>query len=235
MGRVITLMPRLAAVAEFVLPGLPMADIGTDHAYLPAHLVEAGKVPWAIAADVIRGPLEQARSTVEAAGVGDRVQLRMGNGLRVLEPGEVATATICGMGGLTINEILTAGPLAGLRRLVLQPNLAEDEVRGWLAEHGWRLVDETLAAEGRHIYVVLVAEPGAMQLSPEERFISPLLRKRGGPLLARYVQVWLERSRTALVGAQRASRPGGQARIEFLTRRIAFLEEVMRDVDADHR
>ncbi|MFO7172150.1 MAG: class I SAM-dependent methyltransferase [Bacillota bacterium] len=157
----VSLPPRLQAVARWVLPGAPVADIGTDHGRLPVYLVQQGQVPRAVASDRLPGPLAAARRTVAAAGVADRVDLRLADGLAALQPGEVATVVVAGMGGLLMLKILAGRPeaLRGVRRLVLQPNTDVEEVRRWLHAHGWRLVAEELAEDGGRFYVVLVAEP----------------------------------------------------------------------------
>lgn len=231
----IILSPRLAAAAAYVRPGQPLADIGTDHAYLPAHLVEAGAVPRAIAADVLPGPLEAARTTVQEAGLTQNIELRLGNGLKVLRPGEVATVTICGMGGPLIADILEAGPLAGVERLVLQPMGGEETLRRWLMEHGWYIIDETLVEDGGRIYVVMAAEPGHMDLTWAEAFLGPHLLKKRGPLLTRYAAIFLEQARRAYEGAGRSDRPEAQARRRELQIRINLLEEVIRDAERHHR
>lgn len=205
-----------------------LADIGTDHAYLPAHLVQTGRIPRAIAGDILPGPLEAARATVTGAGLTGRVELRLGPGLRILAPGEATCATICGMGGPLIAEILSDGPTEGLRRLILQPMAGEEHVRRWLAGHGWRLTAEELVADGGRIYIILVAEPGTMRLTEAELLVGPLLRAQGGPLLARYVQLQLEQARRALQGARRSRRPEGQERAAELEHRIRLLEEVLQ-------
>lgn len=225
----IRLSPRLAAVAGHVPVGMALADIGTDHGYLPAYLVAAGRVPRAVAADVQAGPLEVARQTVAGAGLSDRIDLRLGNGLRVLQPGEAACITICGMGGPLICEILAAGPLEGVRRLVLQPMGGEEHVRAWLAGHGWRLTDEELVADGGRIYAVLVAEPGAMTLTETERLVGPFLLQAGGPLFTAHVSALLAQARQAYAGAQRSDRPVARERAQGLAERIALLEEVVRN------
>lgn len=230
---VIQLSPRLAAVAGFVLPGGVLADIGTDHGYLPAALIQAGTIPRAIAADILPGPLDAARTTVQAEGLEGRVELRLGSGLQVLTPGEATTATICGMGGALIGEILAAGPVEGLQRLVLQPMGAEERLRAWLAENGWRLAAERLVEESRRIYVILAAEPGPWSPTPEELVIGPHLRAAGGPLLARYAGILTDQARRALAGARKSDR--AQERVRELELRIALLEEVVRDAVADHR
>lgn len=224
----IILSPRLAAVAAHVLDGRPLADIGTDHAYLPVHLLQAGRIPRAIAGDILPGPLAAARATVAEAGLTDRVDLRLGPGLRILTPGEAECATICGMGGPLIASILADGPLEGLRRLVLQPMAGEERLRGWLADSGWRLVAEELVPEGERLYVILVAEPGPMTLDEVDRVAGPILRRSGGPLFDRYIEAQLELARRALEGARRSRRPEGEARAEELSHRIRLLQEALR-------
>ena len=231
----IILSPRLAAAASFVLTGLPMADIGTDHAYLPAHLVQTGAVPRAIAADLLPGPLEAARATVAEAGLSDLVETRLGNGLQALKPGEAATATICGMGGPLIAEILAQGPLEGLQRLVLQPMGGEESLRRWLMENGWFLIDEEMVEDAGRIYIIMAAEPGAMDLTWADAFLGPYLLRKRGPLLGRYAAILLEQARRARDGAALSDRPEARARAEALAIRINLLEEVIRDVCRDHR
>ncbi len=224
----IPLPPRLAAVARHVPPGRPFADIGTDHAYLPVHLVQSGRVPRAVAGDVRPGPLQAARATVAAAGLTDRIDVRLGSGLTVLAPGEAACVAICGMGGPLIARILAEGPLTGVERLVLQPMGGEAQLRRWLAESGWRLVAEEIVADGGRLYPVLVAEPGQMSLSRLEEEVGPLLLRQGGPLVVRYIDEKLELARRALTGASRSSRPEARARAAELDRLIALLTEARR-------
>lgn len=154
------LSKRLTAVADYVLPDEPMADIGTDHALLPVHLVQRGIVPKAVAGDLRRGPVQAAERQVREAGLTDRIDVRMGDGLSVLAPGEAATVVIAGMGGSTITDILNQGlsVLEGVRRLVLQPNVGERLVREWLISRGWKLTGETLLEEDGHWYEVLAAD-----------------------------------------------------------------------------
>ncbi len=231
----LTLSPRLGAVAAHVPPGRPLADIGTDHAYLPAYLVQAGIIPRAIASDVLPGPLEAARATVREAGLADRIELRLGDGLRVLQPGEVPTVTICGMGGPLIAEILEGGPLGGIERLVLQPMAGEERLRAWLAANGWRLVDEELVRDGGRLYVILVAEPGRMELEEADALVGPLLRKKRGALWREYIAEMLQQAGRALRGARRSDRPQARERARLLEERIRLLKEVMGGDDSNHR
>jgi tRNA (adenine22-N1)-methyltransferase len=199
-----------------------MADIGTDHAYLPAYLIQSGAVPRAIAGDVMPGPLDAARQTVEAAGLSDRIELRLGDGLQVLQPGEVKTVTLCGMGGALMAQLLEAGDLAGIERLVLQPMESPERLRAWLTGHGWRIVHEELVEDAGRIYVVMAAERGEQQLRLDELLIGPLLQAAGGELLQRYSARWIAQLERALAGARQSDRP------EALARAAALNEEIER-------
>lgn len=163
-----SLSPRLTAVAACVLPGRPLADIGTDHAYVPVTLVAAGDVPAAVATEVHAQPAASARATIANAGLADRIAVRFGSGLSVLAPSEAATIVIAGMGGQLIRDILDQGQAiaATATRLVLQPMRDHLAVRYWLWEHGWVLVDERLAQEGQHIYTIIVAERAVDRCAP---------------------------------------------------------------------
>ena len=156
----IELSKRLSAVAEQVLPGGTLADIGTDHALLPVALVQRGHIPRAVAGDVHAGPAAAAERQVRAARLEDRIDVRIGDGLAVLRPGEAETIAIAGMGGGTIVDILSSGgeALSGVRRLVLQPNIGERLVREWLLRHDWKLTAETLLEEDGLMYEVLTAD-----------------------------------------------------------------------------
>jgi len=156
----ITLDKRLSAVAALVRPGSRLADIGTDHAYLPVHLVQAGVCPSAIASDIGAGPLEAARHTVTAAGLTSEIALRLGDGLATVSVQEVDDIAIAGMGGETIVAILKAvSYIQDPRlRLILQPMTRAEDLRRWLITHGFSIIEEHLITKGRHLYPVLAAE-----------------------------------------------------------------------------
>ena len=150
-----TLNPRLRAVAGLVVPGRPMADVGTDHGRLPTYLVEAGRVPWAVASDIAHAPCQVALATVAASG--QRVEVRQADGLRAVQPHEVATVTMCGMGGERMMRILAAAPEVAdtLRRVVVQPNSKEAELRAGLAGLGWRPVAECMVQDGGRFFLII--------------------------------------------------------------------------------
>ncbi|MBU5440476.1 class I SAM-dependent methyltransferase [Paenibacillus sp. MSJ-34] len=157
--KITKLSARLLKIAQKVPQGSRLADIGSDHALLPAYLVGNGTVPAAIAGEVNDGPLEAARKQVGAEGLERQISVRKGDGLAVIEPNEVDVVTIAGMGGALIVKILSAEPqkLEGVGRLVLQPNVGEDLVRRWLLDHDWFLLDEEILEEDGKIYEILTA------------------------------------------------------------------------------
>ena len=156
----ITLDKRLSAVAALVRQGSRLADIGTDHAYLPVYLVQAGVCPLAIASDIGEGPLEAAHRTVTENGLTSKVALRLGDGLATVKAGEVEDVAIAGMGGETIAAILEAAPWVkdGRIRLILQPMTRAEDLRRWLLHNGFSVLEEHLIVDGRHLYPVLAAE-----------------------------------------------------------------------------
>lgn len=153
---------RLEAVANNIPPGSRLADIGSDHAYLPCNVVKKGSVPMAIAGEVAEGPYQSALEQVESEHLTDKIAVRKGDGLEVIEPGEVDCITIAGMGGTLISTILEQGKskLEGVSRLVLQPNVGSFAVRSWLIDNGWELVKEDILKEDGKIYEILTAEKG---------------------------------------------------------------------------
>ncbi|ASA23590.1 tRNA (adenine(22)-N(1))-methyltransferase [Paenibacillus donghaensis] len=157
------LSKRLQLVLEQIPYGSRLADIGSDHALLPVAAVESGRAVAAIAGEVNRGPYEAALRGVAEAGRGNVISVRHGNGLEVVQPGEVDCIAIAGMGGALIASILEdgrrAGKLAGVTTLALQPNVGEDILRRWLLGNGWLLVAEHILEEDGKIYEILTAVP----------------------------------------------------------------------------
>ena len=154
------LKPRLQMAADMVRDGTRLADIGTDHAYLPAALILGGRIKSAIAADLRKGPLENAEATVRTYGIADKVQLRLSDGLKFVLPEEVDDIVIAGMGGILIAEILEAAPWVKdkKKRLILQPQSHSEDVRRYLFANGFKIIEESACFEDGKVYICMCAE-----------------------------------------------------------------------------
>ena len=154
------LTDRLLKIASLVTKGKKVADIGTDHGYIPVYLLNKGHVDFAILADVNKGPLENARSEVRHNNLNDKVDLRLGSGIEVLNENEVDEVIIAGMGGILISELLEAkkNVAHSLDKLILQPMQAQDELRKYLLNNGYEILDEVLVKEDFRIYEIIIAK-----------------------------------------------------------------------------
>ena len=150
---------RLTAVAEFLDSDKKTVDVGTDHAYLPAFLVLSGKVKQVLACDIGREPLENARRTVEKYGLQASVALRISDGLAAVTSDEAEQISICGMGGTLMASILKSCTWLcreGLR-LVLQPQSHAWEVRQFLCENGFGILQECALVDMGKLYITIAA------------------------------------------------------------------------------
>ena len=155
------LSKRLQTVANAVTPGSRVADVGTDHGYVPIYLVERGLCPGAIAMDVNEGPLARAEEHIRAEGLSDRIQTRKSDGLAALAPEETDAVVIAGMGGALMCRILqdAIAFLEAGRELILQPQSEWFKVRRLLSASGYRITQEWFLEEEGKYYVVIKAGP----------------------------------------------------------------------------
>lgn len=155
------LQPRLQLLSDMVPAGARLADIGTDHGYLPVWLLQQGRISFAIASDINPDPLDHARQSAQEYGVGG-MDFRLCGGLDGIKPDEVDWIVIAGMGGETIIQILASAPWTkdGEHTLLLQPMTKTELLRGWLAEHGYRFVRERLVWDKDILYPVMEVTGG---------------------------------------------------------------------------
>ena len=155
------LSKRLEAVAAFVTAGYTLADIGTDHAYIPIELVRTGHIPQAIAMDVNRGPLERAEENIREHGLSERISTRLSDGFSAMEPGEADSAVIAGMGGGLTIRILKEGErvVNTLKECILQPQSEIEKVRAFLLEEGFLFIAEDMVEEDGKYYPMMKVMP----------------------------------------------------------------------------
>ncbi|MCL2388580.1 MAG: class I SAM-dependent methyltransferase [Defluviitaleaceae bacterium] len=161
---------RLTAILNCIDKCETLADIGTDHAYLPIEAINAGLCERAIACDIGIGPLKMADFNIQTAGLQNRIETRLGDGLAPLQEGEADCIVIAGMGGMRILEILSAEPnKAKNAKLILQPQHDLEELRRFLHANKYNIIEEKLAWERSRFYVIMVAR----FLSSTENEIAP--------------------------------------------------------------
>ena len=181
------LSKRLQAVYQMVDKNTRVADIGSDHAYLPVELVETGMVQYAIAGEVAKGPMSRSQADVKKFGLSDQIDVRLGDGLAVIkENDQIDTVVIAGMGGILIQDILsraTAEELSHVENLILQPNIGEPLVRHWLVEHDFEIVDEDILEEDHHDYEIIKAKKvnKAQNLTEAQFLMGPILMQKKTP------------------------------------------------------
>lgn len=225
------LSKRLETVASFVPTGAVVADIGSDHAYLPCYLVHKGIAARAIAGEVVQGPYDSAVRQVRTEGLTEKITVRLADGLAAVEEADQVTAiTIAGMGGPLIVSILENHPqaLKNVTRLILQPNIHAKAIREWALAHGWALQDEVILQEDGKVYEVLVLQRGSMDLNEAQILMGPKLMNTKSAVFvekwAREVANW-QRVQQAISNAEQTEE--NKAKYEELTHLIALVQEVI--------
>lgn len=184
------LTPRLKTIADLINDSEKMADVGTDHAYLPVYLLRSGKAKSAIAADVNQGPLNNAKTTINTYGLDEEIETRLGSGITPIKQNEIDTLVVAGMGGLLIRDILKDDmeKLNTIDTLILQPMIAQDELRKWLVTNGFQIVEERLAREEEKLYEIIVAQKGIETIEDEIYFeVGKKLIENKDPLLEEFL------------------------------------------------
>ena len=163
--RSVNITPRLEAALEMLTGFDTVADIGCDHGRLTAALLQRHVCNHVIASDVSGPSLDKARKLIEHIGISDRVSFREGDGCSILVPGECDAIALLGMGGTLMVRILEACsvPLSGAKAIVLQPMRAQDDIRRYLHQNGFRIVCDRVVLDHGRLYQVLKVVPGSSQ------------------------------------------------------------------------
>lgn len=185
------LSKRLLTIAAMVTEGNRLADVGTDHGFVPIYLLQQNRIPGAIAMDINEGPLMRANTHIKEAGLEDKIITRLSDGLDQLEPGEADTILIAGMGGPLLIDILKRGNKTAMQasELILSPHSDWKLVRKYLAEAGFRIEKEEMVSEDGKYYVILRVTYGKMEPWTEPEYVyGKCLIDAGHPVLAAYLE-----------------------------------------------
>ena len=226
-----TLSMRLERVAANVPVGAHLADIGSDHGYLPVALMRRGVITAAVAGEVATTPFHAAQRTVRDNGLEQHISVRLADGLAAIEAGDGITAiSVCGMGGETIRDILDSGKmhLSGQERLILQPNGGEQPLRQWLMDNGYRILCEELLRENRFYYEIIVAErAGPVAYTDEQLYFGPLqMQARSPEFLAKWQRMLRQKHKT-LAGFEQARQAVPEQKLQEIARQARWITALL--------
>lgn len=231
------LSKRLEMVASFVERGSRIADIGTDHGYLPIALIERGVSPRAIAMDIGQGPLARAKEHVLACGMEDKIELRLSDGLAELKPGEADSVVIAGMGGELVLHILEQGRALweSTGAFVLSPQSELDKVRIYLKKNGFCIAREAMVFEDGKFYTVMLAKRGRMSLGrPAHYLYGKYLMEARDSVLALYLEKEKARMQAILRELEGQETKKAQEAREKLLCELGWIKEVQDEMQGDY-
>lgn len=189
----IKLNERLLTAVQFVREGSRLADIGTDHGYLPIFLILEGRIPFAIAADINRGPLDKADENIHKYALDGKIKTVLCDGLKRIDKHEVDDVAIFGMGGELIVKILDEAPWLkdAAKRLILQPMTHPEKLRKYLADNGYRIIGEAISFDRGKIYQTICAEYDGIirKIDDITLLYGEYILKNGGELLSEQMEI----------------------------------------------
>lgn len=220
---------RLKLVADMV-QGRVVADIGTDHGYVPLYLYHQKRIAKGYACDINQGSLQKAIDNVALLGAGDVIETRLGDGLTPMQAGEAETAILSGMGGMLMLHIFEESPLVveRLEEMILSPQRDVDKVRRYLHSVGFRIAEEEMLREDSKVYVVMRCVRGAEQYDKESHYLfgKCLLEKKHPILLEQLLHEKRKRERILGALADSGSQTAEQRKPE-MERQLAQIKEAL--------
>ncbi|WIF94779.1 tRNA (adenine(22)-N(1))-methyltransferase [Caminicella sporogenes] len=225
------LSPRLQTIADLVPKDTVVGDIGTDHGYIPVYLVQNKITNKVIATDINEGPLDNAKKTIEMYNLSEFIETRLGSGLKPFKCNEIQTAIIAGMGGLLIGKILEESfdIAKTIDTLILQPMVAQDELRKWLMENGFNITYEKLARENEKMYEILVVTKGKMNMEDKIYFeVGKKLIENKDPLLKDFIDMKIKKYNQILKMVERENSINAKSKMAECREKIKKFEELKR-------
>lgn len=227
------LSKRLKAVANMVDAGARLADIGSDHAYLPSYLIQKEIIDFAIAGEVAKGPYENILYEINVNSLEDKLQARLASGLKVIKTeDQIDTITIAGMGGILITQILAEDfdKVKDVKHLIIQANTDVPAVRKFLADRNWEIVDENIVFDENHFYEMIKFAKSSKDLSlnDKELYFGPINLKQKNEAFVNYWTKELTRLKKALLAIEKAQKTD-TSRYAQLQKEAEMIEEVLVD------
>ncbi|MBR4859113.1 MAG: SAM-dependent methyltransferase [Clostridia bacterium] len=229
----LNLSERMLMAAKMVRKGNAVADIGTDHAYLPAYLVLNGIASKALACDVRKGPLENAKKTVEHYGIEDKVTLRLSDGFDEILPEEADDFIMCGMGGTLMEQLVsrTHWLKDSSKRIIVQPQSHAEDIRRFFVENGFEILCEDACTDGGKLYCAMAAEYTGVKL---QRPVSYIYTGELPKCCKKEARIYLESTVARLRKKLEAERIHGSAEYAAYLERIALeTEEIINGIETD--
>lgn len=229
------LSERLNAIVNLVPNNTIVADIGTDHGYIPVYLIENKISKKVIGTDISKGSLEKIIEFVKETGFQDKIDTRLGDGLQIIKPYEIDTVIIAGMGGLLIRDILENHKEVtnSIVNFILQPMVASKDLREYLVDNNYEIVKEDLVKEDKKYYEVIYARRGMSFVEKDIYYeISPLLIEEKHPLLREFVEDKISATQKIIKDLEGIDTERSKERYDELSKLIATYKEVLWQIES---
>jgi tRNA (adenine22-N1)-methyltransferase len=224
------LSPRLLKIASLIPNGETLADVGTDHGYIPLYLFQNDVISYAIAMDVNPMPLKRAEDNICAAGYGNKCEFRLSDGLEKLSEGEVTSVVIAGMGGLLMIDIIMRGMsvINDDTKLFLQPMIAAPELRLFLFENGFTIENEYVIQEENKFYNIIRALRGTSKYNDEDIYIGRNVKKNSPDVFGEYIK-YKHRVCSNIMEGIKKSRNPNKAELEKYQKQLELFASYMEE------
>jgi tRNA (adenine22-N1)-methyltransferase len=229
MGESMQLSKRLQKIADKVPPSVKVADIGTDHGYVPVYLIENKIAQTVIATDISSKSIKKAEVIIKNHRVEDKIYTRVGDGLLPLEIGEVDTVIIAGMGGVLIGNMLKDGLdiAEKIDTFILQPMMGQEKLRHYLLNNGFAIEDEVLVYEDKKFYEVMVARHGSQTVEDDIYYeIGYNLIVNHDPYLPKFIYKKMDKTKKLISHLEKQDTQTAKKRMDELKTRLLKYEEV---------
>ncbi len=223
------LSPRLSKIASLIESCHTLADVGTDHGYIPLYCLENGRAKKVIATDVNAMPLKRAETNIKSHGFSEFASFRLSDGLSAFSVGEADVIVIAGMGGLLICDILEKGKhvITDSTRLIIQPMIAPVEVRAWLFSNGFDITNEYVVREEDKFYNIMSVQKGRCTPDDDVLYIGKNLPENSPDVIENYLEYKIGVCQKIIDGHKRSKNPDLE-QIEKYSHELSIYKKLKR-------